>query len=60
MAITVAKARCPQNHACPLVQHCPAGAISQEGFQAPVLDAERCIDCRECVMICPKDVFEEA
>jgi ferredoxin len=45
--------RCPQNHRCPLVEHCPAGAISQAGFNAPVIHGDRCLQCGLCADICP-------
>jgi ferredoxin len=32
---------------------CPVGAIKQNGFAAPVIDQEKCIQCEECVMFCP-------
>ena len=35
---------CPQNHKCPAVKVCPVGALSQEGFQAPKIDYEKCIN----------------
>jgi Fe-S-cluster-containing hydrogenase component 2 len=44
--------RCPQNHPCPLVAQCPVGAISQTGFRAPVIDAEKCIECGVCAVSC--------
>ena len=44
--------RCPQNHLCPLVRLCPVGAIVQAGFAAPVIDAEKCIDCGVCAASC--------
>ena len=44
--------RCPQNHPCPLVRACPAGAISQEGFAAPVIDEEKCVECGLCAVSC--------
>lgn len=53
MQITVDKNRCPQNHSCPAVKVCPAGAIKQNSFAAPVIDQEKCIQCEECVMFCP-------
>ena len=53
MAIAVIKQRCPQNHPCPSVRVCPVGALSQEGFNAPVVDADTCIGCGECVFSCP-------
>ncbi len=30
---------CPQNHSCPSVEICPVSALTQEGFQAPTVDA---------------------
>ena len=52
---------CPQNHACPSVKICPVGALSQEGFQSPTVDVEKCIKCGKCVAFCPKKalVLEE-
>jgi ferredoxin len=44
--------RCPQNHPCPLVDLCPTGAISQRGYAAPVIDAEKCIECGACSVSC--------
>jgi ferredoxin len=44
--------RCPQNHPCPLVRVCPAGAISQRGSAAPVIDVEKCVECGLCVVSC--------
>ncbi|MEG0978841.1 MAG: 4Fe-4S binding protein [Oscillospiraceae bacterium] len=46
--------RCPQNHACPSVGVCPVGALSQQGYIAPVVDNEKCIKCSKCVNFCPK------
>lgn len=52
---------CPQNHVCPSVKICPVGALSQEGFQAPTVDVEKCIKCGKCAAFCPKKalVLEE-
>jgi Fe-S-cluster-containing hydrogenase component 2 len=44
--------RCPQNHPCPLVNLCPAGAIVQRGFAAPDIDPDKCIDCGVCSVSC--------
>lgn len=53
--------RCPQNHACPSVAVCPAGALSQVAFEAPAVDQDKCIACAKCVRFCPKNalVLEE-
>ncbi len=45
---------CPQNHKCPAVKICPAGALSQNGFEAPRIDYEKCIKCGKCSSFCPK------
>ena len=45
---------CPQNHSCPSVKICPVGALVQEGFQAPTVDAEKCIKCGKCEKHCPQ------
>ena len=60
MSITVNKSRCPQNHPCPSVKVCPVGAITQNGYDAPVIDEEKCINCEECVNYCPMGAIEEA
>jgi Fe-S-cluster-containing hydrogenase component 2 len=61
MPIKVIKNRCPQNHPCPAVTTCPVGALSQNGFDAPVVDEAMCIDCGRCERFCPKGalVLEE-
>jgi ferredoxin len=50
--IVIRKELCPQNHACPTLPVCPVGAISQNGFQAPTVDNEKCIGCCKCVRSC--------
>ena len=52
MALTIDPARCPQNHRCPLIDLCPVGAISQEGFSLPAIDPDLCIECGHCIEIC--------
>lgn len=52
MPLVVDKNRCPQNHRCPLLKLCPAGAISQEGYGLPIIDVEKCIKCGKCVKHC--------
>lgn len=51
--LVVNKSRCPQNHACPAVNVCPVGALTQKGYAAPVVDMEKCIRCGKCVRFCP-------
>lgn len=57
MSVHVDAARCPQNHACPALRHCPVGAITQDGFSAPTVDAGLCVDCGRCQLVCPHGVF---
>lgn len=45
---------CPQNHKCPAVNVCPAGALSQDRFAAPKISHEKCIRCGKCAAFCPK------
>lgn len=52
MAYVVDAAKCPQNHRCPLLAVCPVGAISQEGFSLPRIDASLCIECGKCARQC--------
>ena len=49
MALTVDALLCPQNHRCPLIPICPAGAISQEGTSLPRIDPGKCIECGKCL-----------
>jgi len=58
MQITVDKNLCPQNHSCPSIRVCPVGAIIQTGFSAPVIDQEKCIKCKKCVMFCPMGAIQ--
>lgn len=59
MAILVDTNRCPQNHPCPSVRICPAGALIQKKFNAPVVDEEKCINCKKCVRYCPMGAIKE-
>ncbi len=60
MAISVQKARCPQNHRCPALRVCPVAALAQNGVSAPVVDEARCIDCGKCVRHCPTGALQKA
>jgi len=51
--LVVNKKRCPQNHACPAVRVCPVGALTQNGYKAPTVNADKCIKCGKCVRFCP-------
>lgn len=56
-SISVIKDRCPQNHACPSVRVCPVGALSQKGFQAPIVNSGICIKCSKCVHFCAQNAL---
>lgn len=58
MEIKVSKMKCPQSHKCPAIKVCPADAIKQEGYKAPVIDLDKCIVCKKCVMYCPMGAIE--
>lgn len=55
--LNIIKERCPQNHKCPAVNVCPVKALSQEGFNAPVIDHDKCIKCGKCSAFCPKQAL---
>ena len=51
--ISINAAACPQNHPCPAVQLCPAGALTQDDiFSVPRVDHELCTECGACVSAC--------
>jgi ferredoxin len=50
--VTVNPSRCPQNHPCPSLRVCPTNAITQQGYGAPQIDMDKCIDCGRCAMSC--------
>ncbi|MCF7833254.1 MAG: 4Fe-4S binding protein [Candidatus Marinimicrobia bacterium] len=56
--IQVREEYCPQNHRCPVISRCPIGAISQNGYSAPIIDQEKCTDCGICTRSC--GVFRSA
>lgn len=43
---------CPQNHRCPTLRVCPAGALMQRGRAAPTIDRSKCTDCGLCTQSC--------
>ncbi len=55
--ILVQSQYCPQNHRCPTLRVCPTGALQQEGYNAPSIDKETCIECGRCTATCR--VFKE-
>ena len=58
--IIVDKNLCPQNHKCPAIQVCPVNAISQIGFELPVVDNQVCIECQKCIKFCPMGAIKQA
>ena len=50
-----------KNNKCPAVKVCPAGSLSQEGFNAHKINYDKCIKCGKCSNFCPKKalVLEE-
>ena len=56
--IQVREEYCPQNHPCPVVRLCPFGAITQNGYSAPIIDHEKCTECGICTRSC--GVFRKA
>ncbi len=57
MSIRVDPDRCPQDHRCPLVDLCPAKALTQTEERLPVIDVRKCIECGVCVCKCPKQAM---
>ena len=52
MAISINAQKCPQNHRCPLLNICPAGAITQQGIGLPEVDQAKCTNCGKCTRYC--------
>jgi len=57
--ITIDKNKCPQNHSCPSIAVCPVGAISQNGFELPIINQELCVECGKCINFCPKRAIQK-
>ncbi len=55
--LVVIKKNCPQNHKCPSVKICPVNALTQEGFNAPIVSQDKCIKCGKCVEFCPMNAL---
>jgi Fe-S-cluster-containing hydrogenase component 2 len=53
MSYIVSKRLCPQNHRCPIIRVCPAGAIIQSGYGLPIIDKSKCTECGKCAKYCP-------
>ena len=57
--ITIDKSKCPQNHRCPSIAVCPVGAISQNGFELPIINQELCVECGKCINFCPRRAIQK-
>ena len=58
MTAYVQAAYCPQNHPCPSVRICPLGALIQNGYDAPLVDEEKCTGCGKCIRFCPTGAIQ--
>lgn len=58
MKIVIDKRRCPENHPCPSVRICPVDALIQNGYEAPIVNEDKCIKCRKCVKYCPMGAIQ--
>lgn len=58
MPILIDEQKCPQDHACPALKVCPAGALSQNGYDAPAVDQKKCLECGACSNFCPKGALQ--
>ncbi len=52
--LKIVEENCPKNHRCPAVKVCPVGALTQNDFEAPKIDYDKCIRCGKCAKVCPK------
>lgn len=59
MSYYISNKICPQSHRCPLIAKCPVNAISQNGFDVPIIDEEQCIGCGACQQVCPLGAVQE-
>ena len=50
--IIIRKELCPQNHPCPTINICPVDALTQQGYDAPEVDEDKCILCGKCTKSC--------
>jgi ferredoxin len=58
--ITINPKKCPQNHPCPIIRICPAKAITQEGYNLPMIDTSKCTNCGLCITYCPTRAIVKA
>jgi ferredoxin len=57
--IKIEASRCPQNHVCPVIRVCPAGAITQKTpFSAPEIEESKCTKCGRCTKYCGYKAFQ--
>lgn len=60
MSYLISDRFCPQNHRCPIIRVCPAGAIIQDGYGLPVIDKSKCTECGKCTRYCPTGAVRQA
>lgn len=53
MKVIVIDNKCPKNHKCPAINICPVNAITQNNFELPKINEEKCIKCGKCTNFCP-------
>jgi len=56
--ILVDKNLCSQNHRCPAIKVCPVKAISQNNYELPQIDQDKCIKCEKCIKFCPMGAIQ--
>jgi ferredoxin len=53
ITIRIEESKCLQNHACPVIDICPAEAVSQKDTRSmPVINDMKCAGCGICTVIC--------
>ena len=54
MVLKISSLLCSKNHHCVIMRVCKVDAISQENnYTLPILDNDKCVECGECVKVCP-------
>ena len=57
MALLIDPIKCTQDHKCLVLNFCPSLAISQIGYNMPIVDAKKCFECRNCTYYCPNEAI---
>ncbi|MCL7415497.1 MAG: 4Fe-4S binding protein [ANME-2 cluster archaeon] len=53
MAVIINENACDRAPHCGMIRLCPTGAISQSAGGYPSVDPDSCIECGQCVDVCP-------